>query len=87
MRDGIERVGRDIAPERAERGCFKKRVFDTRNEARDWQIRNMKRHPDNKPAHPYRCGVCGHWHLTTQPKKDSPPMDINRVPKRAQNRK
>lgn len=69
MKKGFERVGRSISVERAVRGCFEKKVFDSRNHARDWAARSLKRHGgDTRGTEPYRCHVCGKWHLTSLPK-------------------
>ncbi len=67
MRRGIERLGRDISIERAKRGCFEKKMFHTKNQARDWAIVGQKKH-GNAATEPYRCHLCGHWHLTKLPK-------------------
>ncbi|MGE0349825.1 hypothetical protein [Hydrogenophaga sp.] len=67
MKRGMERLGRDISIERAKRGCFQKKMFKTRNQARDWAIVGQKKH-GNAATEPYRCHLCGHWHLTKLPK-------------------
>lgn len=63
----IERLGRQITVERAQRGCFDKKMFQTRNQARDWAIVGAKKY-GNSALEPYRCHLCGHWHLTKLPK-------------------
>lgn len=62
--EGFERVGRQISTERAVRGCFDKRTYDTKNQARDHGKRAEKTH-NNPPMEPYKCHVCGLWHLTS----------------------
>lgn len=64
----FDRMGRSITVERAQRDCFDKKVFEGRNQARDWAARAQKRH-DNPDQQPYRCHVCGKWHLTKLPKE------------------
>jgi hypothetical protein len=68
MKKGLERVGRDIQPDRAARGCFDKKTFDSRNQARDHAIRGEKLN-GNQPQEPYRCHICGLWHLTSLDKQ------------------
>lgn len=63
MKKGIERLGRDITMERAQRGCFGKKPFDSRNAARDWSKVGVKMF-GNAATEPYHCHVCGRWHLT-----------------------
>lgn len=72
MRKGmthIERLGRSITPARAQRMCLDKRQFPTKNEARDFSLRNGKKYGNEQGS--YRCGLCGNFHLFTikgQPK-------------------
>lgn len=69
MKHRFERIGRDIPVERAVRGCFDKKVFKSRNEARDWAAGSKKRFGDaSLGTQPYRCHICGNWHLTKLPK-------------------
>ncbi len=70
MKHRFERVGRDIPVERAVRGCFDKKVFDSRNAARDWAAGSKKRFGEaSRGNEPYRCHVCGKWHLTSLSKE------------------
>lgn len=65
--EGFERVGREIPVDRAVSGCFEKKTFDSRNEARDWSARKAKKYPSTA-RNPYHCHICGLWHLTSLPK-------------------
>lgn len=67
MRQGFDRIGRQIGADRAQAGCFDKKRFDSRNKARDFAKRGEKVH-GNQPSEPYKCHICGAWHLTTQSK-------------------
>lgn len=69
MRYGLDRVGRQIPVERAIRGCFDKKTFESRNKARDWSKRKQKKFPDTA-TEAYKCHVCGMWHLTSLNKKN-----------------
>ena len=60
---GIDRVGREIPLDRAQRGCFEKKEFESRNHARDYAARKSKEFPATA-KNPYHCHVCGKWHLT-----------------------
>lgn len=62
-------LGRGVSVERAVRGCLGKRRFDSRNAARDGATTQRKLHPEFLPLHPYRCSICGGFHLTTKPKR------------------
>jgi len=65
MKKGFERVGRSIPVERAMRGCFDKKVFDSKNQERDWAAGSKKRFGEaSRGTEPYHCHVCGKWHLT-----------------------
>lgn len=67
MRKGmahIERLGRSITPARAQRMCFDKRQFPTKNEARDFSQRGARKY-GNCAQEPYKCGLCGKFHLAT----------------------
>lgn len=66
--EGFNRVGRQISVERATRGCFDKRTYESKNKARDHAKRGEKLH-GNQPTEPYKCHICGLWHLTSIPKK------------------
>lgn len=64
---GFQRVGREIPVARAINGCFEKKPFESRNAARDWAARGRKKY-GNTASEPYRCHICGLWHLTSLPK-------------------
>lgn len=70
MKQGIERLGRNFTAETAHRMCMDKRVFDSRNEARDFAIRGEKLY-GNVATTPYKCALCGDWHLTSLDKEAS----------------
>jgi hypothetical protein len=59
-----ERIGRSISLAAAKRSCLDKHPYDSRSIARDAQAKNAKRY-GWAPQKPYRCTLCGHWHLTT----------------------
>ena len=69
MKAGIERLGRNFTPETAHRMCMDKRVFGSRNEARDFAIKGKKLYENNAKLTPYRCRLCGEWHLTSLSKE------------------
>lgn len=64
MRTGLDRLGREIPVGRAKRMCLDKKPFDSRNEARDFGIRGVKRH-GHTVQEPYHCQLCGKFHLAT----------------------
>lgn len=69
MKSGVERIGRTVTVEFANRSCLDKRPYPSRNDARDAAARNLKTFgTDTKP---YRCTLCGRFHLTT--KRGKPP--------------
>ena len=69
MKQGMERLGRNITPKTAQRMCLDKRKFDSKNEARDFAKRGQKW--GNHSATPYKCPLCSVWHLTSLSKEDS----------------
>lgn len=62
--DCFERLGREIQYDRAKRMCLDKREFPTRNEARDFAARGERKMHHTKQK-PYRCLLCGKYHLAT----------------------
>lgn len=62
--EGFERVGREIPVDRAVSGCFEKKPFDSRNQARDWAARGTKLY-GHAASEPYKCHICGRYHLTS----------------------
>ena len=67
----LNRLGRQISAATAQRQCFEKRKFNTRNAARDFNARLSADLPDHKPQTPYRCQICGEWRLTSLTKEAS----------------
>lgn len=65
MKQGFERIGRDLSADAANRMCIDKKQFRTRNEARDFTLRGAKLFPSNKQMDIYRCAICGGFHLTS----------------------
>jgi hypothetical protein len=65
VKSGFDRIGRTVTVEAAKRQCLDKRRYDSRNAARDRAAGIAKKFPGGKPQRPYRCTLCGDWHLTT----------------------
>lgn len=60
---GIERIGRTVSVNKAARQCLDKKRYDSRNKARDRAAMYLR---DGKCEQaPYRCTLCGGWHLAT----------------------
>ena len=70
MTHGIDHIGKNMPYDSAKHMCFVKKIFDTRNDARDFAKRNLKRE-GWKDQTPYRCPICSKWHLTSLSKDDS----------------
>lgn len=66
MKSGFERIGRTVTVEAAQKACFGKVRYDSRNAARDKATKYRKRYPEAPPQRPYRCTLCGDFHLTTK---------------------
>jgi hypothetical protein len=66
MRSGFDRIGRTVTVEHAVRSCLDKVRYGSRNDARDRATKIAHKFPDSKPQRPYRCTLCGDWHLTTK---------------------
>lgn len=62
--EGFDRIGREIPVDRAVAGCFNKKPFDSKNSARDWAARGKKKY-GHCAEDPYKCHICGRWHLTS----------------------
>lgn len=67
MKQGYERIGRSVHIAQAKRACLNKKRFSSRNEARDKAARQSNSSPEWYPARPYKCTLCGGFHLTTIP--------------------
>ena len=63
----FDKLGVAISVSKARKMCFNKKSFDTRNDARDYGRRGLKKY-GNAATIPYKCPLCGHFHLTTRPK-------------------
>lgn len=66
MRSGIERIGRTVTVEFAQRSCLDKVRYPSRNAARDRAARLRTKYPNSQPLRPYRCTLCGDFHLTSK---------------------
>lgn len=66
MKSGFERIGHTVTVETAQKGCFGKVRYASRNAARDKATKFRKKFPGTPPQRPYRCTLCGDFHLTTQ---------------------
>lgn len=63
MKTGFERIGRTVTIEHAHRSCLDKVGYSNRNDARD-NAAKIARKFKSKPMRPYRCTLCGGFHLT-----------------------
>lgn len=68
MKTGYDRLGRELHAGTAQRMCFDKKVFSSRNRARDEAAKLKKTR--GMDLRPYRCVVCKLFHLTTLNKED-----------------
>lgn len=66
MKSGFDRIGHTVTVETAKKGCFDKRTYDNRNIARDASRKIARNRPEWPPLRPYRCTLCGNFHLTSQ---------------------
>lgn len=66
MKSGFDRIGRTVTVETAHRGCFAKVIYESKNHARDASRHIARKKPEWPPLRPYRCTLCGHFHLTSQ---------------------
>lgn len=66
MKSGFDRIGHTVTVEHAKRSCLDKARYDSRNAARDRAAYFARRFPDQAPQRPYRCTLCGDFHLTTK---------------------
>lgn len=73
MRKGMDKLGVVIALPQAQKMCLTKKRFLTKNEARDWGIHIAKKH-GCALQHPYRCELCGKYHVSGLPKEEKPAM-------------
>lgn len=88
MKSGFERIGRGVTVEQAKRSCLDKKRYDSRNAARDRAAFIAKKYPDSAPQRPYRCTLCGDFHLTTSvpnglKRRGESPAKVGRSQKRA----
>jgi hypothetical protein len=67
----LQRLGKDFTMATAQRACFDKKPFRTRNAARDFNARLSNRIPGRTDQTAYKCPVCGSWHLTSMNKQAS----------------
>lgn len=62
---GYDALGRTVTPQQAHRACWDKRSFPGRPAARDAASKALKYKDGPQHLHPYRCHLCGLWHLTS----------------------
>lgn len=67
----LQRLGKTYTMAAAQRTCFDKKRFHTRTAARDFNAKLAKYKPDHTHQTPYKCPVCGEWHLTSLTKQAS----------------
>lgn len=67
----IQGLGKVYTMATAQRACFDKKRFHSRTAARDFNAKLGKGMPERKPQTPYKCPVCGEWHLTSMSKEAS----------------
>lgn len=81
MKSGFDRIGRTVTVEFAKRSCLDKVSYPSRNVARDRATRMGAKYPGSLPQKPYRCTICGHFHLTTirQEKPSAPTKTTKRA--------
>jgi hypothetical protein len=65
MRSGYERIGRTVKLAVAQRSCLDKRRYSSRNDARDAAAKHQVRLVGSADQRPYRCTLCGGFHLAT----------------------
>lgn len=65
FQDRQAKLGKEIPVQRAEKQCFQKKPFDAKNKARDWGLHMQKTYGGELQT-PYKCPVCGRYHLTSQ---------------------
>lgn len=66
MKSGFDRIGHTVTVEQAKRSCLDKVGYPSRNAARDRARFLSKKYPDSQLQRPYRCTLCGGFHLTTK---------------------
>lgn len=73
MKSGIERIGRTVTLQAAQRSCLDKKRYPSRNHARDAAAKNQKLFGPTAARYWYACTLCSGWHLTsksaTQPQR------------------
>ena len=77
MRKGMDKLGVSIALPQAEKMCLSKKIFDTKNAARDWGIHITKKYGCALQS-PYRCELCGKYHVSQIPRDELPSMRATR---------
>lgn len=85
MRAGFERIGRSVTVGQAKRKCLDKIRYTSRNKARDTAARKANAHPEWATLSPYRCTLCGGWHLTTSQHRANPMPRLEKQPKPRKN--
>lgn len=70
MKPRMERLGREIDVQKAQRMCFDKKPYKSKNIARDSQSKRSKKYGPSSGS-TYKCPICGMWHLTSLEKEES----------------
>ncbi len=60
----MDLLGRDFQPDQAQKMCWDKHKFPTKNEARDFASRGERLNNFGRQES-YKCKLCGNFHLTT----------------------
>lgn len=66
MKSGMERIGRSVSVQSAQRSCLDKKRYPSRNHARDAASRNQKLFGETAARFWYACTLCGGFHLTSK---------------------
>lgn len=65
MRAHFDRIGHTVSEEVARKSCLDKVRYPSRNRARDRAVLIVKQNPERPALRPYRCTICGDFHLTS----------------------
>jgi hypothetical protein len=73
MKSGIERIGRTVTLQAAQRSCLDKKRYASRNHARDAAAKNQKLFGPTAARFWYACTLCAGWHLTSKGPNEKQP--------------